>query len=125
LVHVYLLLEAGKPTLIDTGSGYGDANSQVLSGLAEVRSEFGEPIDLADIRRIIITHGHIDHFGGLPLLHERTGAEIAIHELDRRILVANQERVVVATRALKHYLQQAGVPTALRPAMMEMYSFSK
>src|SRR5262245_184407 len=93
IVHVYLLLEAGPPTLIDTGSGFNDANEQLLAGLEKVHSEFGESVVLADIQRIIITHGHIDHFGGLAALHQKIPhAEIAIHELDVRILTAYEER---------------------------------
>ena len=125
IAFAYLVLEAGVPTLVDTGSGYGDSNAQLLAGLEAVRTDFGEPIGLADIRRILITHGHIDHFGGLPLFVERTGAQVAIHELDRRILTAYEERVVLATAALGRYLEQAGVPAERQAALMQMYGFSK
>src|SRR5262249_30099360 len=60
--NIYLLLEAGPLTLVDTGTGFGDANQQLLEGIEKVKSEFGEPVSVGDIRRIIITHGHIDHF---------------------------------------------------------------
>ena len=93
--------------------------------LAAVKTDFGEPIGPADIRRIVITHGHIDHFGGLPMFAELTGAEIAIHELDRRILTAYEERLVVATAALRRFLQQAGVRPGTQSAFVEMYGFSK
>ena len=125
ITHAYLLLGAGPPTLVDTGSGYGDSTAQLLAGLEAVRSDFGERVGLADIRRILITHGHIDHFGGLPAFVAQTGAEVAIHELDRRILTAYEERVVVATAALRRFLQQAGVRAGLQSAFMEMYGFSK
>jgi glyoxylase-like metal-dependent hydrolase (beta-lactamase superfamily II) len=125
IAHAYLLLGAGEPTLVDTGSGYGESNAQLVAGLAAVRSDFGEPIGLADIRRILITHGHIDHFGGLPYFVAQTGAQVAIHELDRRIVTAYEERVVVATAALRRFLHQAGVRAGLQSACMEMYGFSK
>ena len=125
VAHAYLLLGAGPPTLVDAGSGYGDSNAQLTAALEAVRSDFGEPVGLADIRRILITHGHIDHFGGLPHFVAQTGAEVAIHELDRRILTAYEERVVVATAALRRFLQQAGVRAELQSAFLEMYGFSK
>ncbi len=126
VVNVYLLLEAGPPTLIDSGSGFGEANQQLLEGLEKVRSEFGEKVRLDDIRRIIITHGHIDHFGGLAFLHERLPeAEIAIHELDVRILTGYEERVAVAKKAFRQFLQEAGVRPDVLPAFMELYGFSK
>jgi glyoxylase-like metal-dependent hydrolase (beta-lactamase superfamily II) len=126
IVNIFLLLEAGPPTIIDAGSGFGDANKQLLEGLEKVRSEFGESVTLADIRRIIITHGHIDHFGGLAFLHRKAPqAEIAIHELDVRILTAYEERVTVAKKAFRQFLQQSGVRSDVLPAFMELYGFSK
>ena len=35
-----------------------------------------------DIRLILLTHGHVDHFGSAAALRERTGAPVAIHVLD-------------------------------------------
>jgi glyoxylase-like metal-dependent hydrolase (beta-lactamase superfamily II) len=126
IVHVYLLLEAGVPTLIDAGSGFGNANAQIMAGLEKVRTEFGESIVPADIRRIIITHGHIDHFGGLPYLHQQMPqAEIAIHQLDARILTAFEERVAVAKKAIKQFLQQAGVGGAMLQDFLDVYGYSK
>jgi glyoxylase-like metal-dependent hydrolase (beta-lactamase superfamily II) len=130
IAYAYLVLEAGPPTLVDTGSGYGSSTKQLLAGLESVRFEMGEPVSLADVRRIVITHGHIDHFGGLPGLLDHSAfadapPEVAIHELDRHVLTAYEERVVVATKGLRFYLQQAGVPVDLQPALMEMYGFSK
>ena len=124
--NIYLLLEAGPPTLIDTGSGFWDANKQLVTGIEKVRSEFGESIALTDIRRIIITHGHIDHFGGLAFLHdELPDAEIAIHELDVRILTAYDERVAVAKKAFRRFLEQVGVEPELLEGFMDIYGYSK
>jgi glyoxylase-like metal-dependent hydrolase (beta-lactamase superfamily II) len=124
--NIYLVLDAGPPTLIDTGSGFWDANRQLVRGVEMVKSEFGEPIGLHDIRRIIITHGHIDHFGGLAYLHgELPRAEIAIHELDVRILTVYEERVAVAKKAFRRFLEQAGVDPDLLPAFMDTYGYSK
>ncbi|MBX3414803.1 MAG: MBL fold metallo-hydrolase [Pirellulales bacterium] len=125
IVYAYVLLEAGPPTIVDAGSGYGQSNDHLLAGIDEVRTRFGEPITLEDVRRIIITHGHIDHFGGLPMLLSRTEAEVRIHSLDSRVLSAYEERVIVATKALRTYLERAGVETEFQPRLMEMYGFSK
>ena len=71
VAHTYLLLGAGPPTLVDTGSGFGDCTAQLFAGLDSVRRTFGESITAADIRRILITHGHHDHFGGLVGMNGR------------------------------------------------------
>jgi len=125
VAYVYLLLEAGPPTLIDTGSGFGDSSEQILAGIHAVQADHGESVDVTDIKRIILTHGHIDHFGGLPHILERTRAQVGIHALDRRVITAHEERVIVATKALRIFLQEAGVKPDLQTTLMDMYGFSK
>ncbi|MBK8020389.1 MAG: MBL fold metallo-hydrolase [Chloroflexi bacterium] len=125
IAYCYFVLNADVPTLIDTGSGLGSSTEHLLAGIAALPDEFGEPLDLTDIKRILITHGHIDHFGGLAEMQERTGAQVAIHPLDRRILTNYEERVIVATKDLRVYLERAGVKPELRAQLMSMYGIAK
>ncbi|MBX7167130.1 MAG: MBL fold metallo-hydrolase [Pirellulales bacterium] len=125
IAYIYVVLEAGVPTLVDTGSGYGFSNDHLRAGIARLKPEFGEALALTDIRRVIITHGHIDHFGGLSSLVREIEPEVAIHELDRRVLTAYEERVIVATKALRVFLQWAGVGDEFQRDLMQMYGFSK
>ncbi|MBX3146619.1 MAG: MBL fold metallo-hydrolase [Gemmatimonadales bacterium] len=125
VVHCYLLVGAGPVTLVDTGSGYGDSTPQLLAGLDQVRREYGERAGPAEIERVIITHGHLDHFGGIAQLSGPVTAKVGIHELDRWVLAGYEERIVVATKALLFYLTQAGVPEQDRGALLEMYTFGK
>ena len=73
--RVYLVLEAGPPTLVDAGTGQEAAFRDILAGLDTVRSEFDETVRLSDVKRFLITHRHIDHVGGLWRLVEQTAAE--------------------------------------------------
>jgi glyoxylase-like metal-dependent hydrolase (beta-lactamase superfamily II) len=125
VAHAYLLLGAGPITLVDTGSGHGDSTRQLLDGLSEVRERFGEPIGARDIRRILITHGHHDHFGGLVQMDGPIVAEVGIHELDRWVLTGYEERIVVASRGLLHFLERAGVPAEEQRRLLEMYHGTK
>jgi len=53
-----------------------------------------------DVRLILITHGHIDHFGGAKALRARTGAPVAVHTLDADALRngKNMEPMTPTTR---------------------------
>jgi glyoxylase-like metal-dependent hydrolase (beta-lactamase superfamily II) len=39
-----------------------------------------------DVRLILLTHGHADHYGSAAALRERTGAPIALHTLEAEVL---------------------------------------
>lgn len=41
-------------------------------------------LNLADVKYIFLTHGHIDHLGGAKALRDLTGAKIALGEADRQ-----------------------------------------
>lgn len=123
--YVHLVLGAGEPTLIDTGSGYGDSTSHVLAGVDAVRNDFGESIEREDIRRILITHGHIDHFGGLVHLPKNSRAKIGIHTLDRRVITNYEERVILTNRLLRFFIEQAGVEEEMKEKLIQYYNFSK
>lgn len=125
ITYCYVILEAGPPTLVDAGSGYGSSNDHLLQGIAALHDAFGEAVTVSDLTRILVSHGHIDHFGGVAFMAERTGARIGIHEIDRRVLVAYEERVIVATKDLRVYLERAGVGEKLRGSLLEMYGFAK
>lgn len=122
----YVLLGAGVPTLVDTGSGYGRSTEDLLAGIATLETDFGERFKVSDLQRIIITHGHVDHFGGIGGIREHIPhATIGIHELDRRVLTNYEERVIVATKDLRVYLERAGIRDEHRVKLMEMYGFAK
>lgn len=38
--------------------------------------------------KILLTHGHFDHIGGAEEVHQATGAEVYIHELDAHMLTS-------------------------------------
>lgn len=124
--YSYLILGVGVPTVLDCGSGFGTSTQDWLAGFQAVQDDFGEKIALTDIQRIIVSHGHIDHFGGLSKMLELTeGASVGVHPLDRRILTNFEERRTVATKDLTIFLERAGVREERLKQMIDMYNFSK
>lgn|GEM_PF-732616 len=80
---VALTFISGRAYLIQGKDGWVLADtSSPWNGPRLVRRLERQGIDLSKIRLILLTHGHIDHFGNALRLKARTGAPIAIHELD-------------------------------------------
>lgn len=125
IANIYLIEEGDKLILVDCGSGLEQSNQGLLAGFSALHDQFGLPPTPAGIHQILITHGHIDHFGGLPFLRQFSQAPIGVHILDRQVLANHEERVVVASSHLKTFLERAGVPAGLRQTLMEIYLFAK
>jgi len=81
--NCYFIIEDDRLTLVDTGMS-GNAEK-----IIDFISELGRDPD--DLKTVAITHSHMDHVGSLAALKERTGAEIAIHELEAPYLSGEEE----------------------------------
>ena len=126
IAYSFVVLDAGPPTLIDAGSGFGESNAHLLAGFEAIRDEFNESITLPDIEHLLVTHGHMDHYGGVAFAVEQIGdVKVGIHELDRRVLVNYEERLIIATKDLTVYLERAGIDPEQRTTFMQMYGFAK
>ncbi len=123
--NAYAVCGGAAPILVDCGSGQGASNRDLERGFAQIGERFGEPLGLADVGRIVITHGHIDHFGGLRFVRRQTEAPVAVHVLDRRVLSGWEERVVVASKKVGGFLEGAGIRDQLRAAYLRMYLATK
>ncbi len=71
-VNAYLV-EGDPLTLIDTGPKAGMSRAALEAGLAE------RGYGVEDLRRIVITHHHVDHMGLAGELVARSGAELWTH----------------------------------------------
>jgi glyoxylase-like metal-dependent hydrolase (beta-lactamase superfamily II) len=111
--------------LIDTGSGVEESNRHLEQGFQSISSLLGQPFDFQDLTHILVTHGHIDHFGGLTYVRPRTKALLGIHELDLRNLTNYEERLVMISRRLELFLVEAGVPVDRRQGLIDLYKITK
>ena len=77
-MNICLLVEDGAITMVDAG----------LPGNAAGVLAYLEEMSLAPqaIRRVIITHHHIDHVGGLPEIVAASGAEVWAHKDDAAVI---------------------------------------
>lgn len=123
--NVIVISDGDQRILVDCGSGLEQANQDLLAGFVALAETYGEPISLATIDTILITHGHIDHFGGLPFVRQFTDAPIGVHILDRSVLSNHEERAIFAARRLEAFLEQAGVAEKHRQELMAVYAFGK
>ncbi len=123
--NIYIIDDGEGLILVDCGSGMPQANAELAAGFSAVSGAFGRAVSLADVSTILITHGHIDHFGGLNFVRQHTDAPIGVHILDRRVLSNHEERVVFSYRRLETFLESAGVSAEQREALMSVYLFAK
>lgn len=117
--YAYLVQWAGWVVLIDTGSGSERSNAGLEAGLKTAG------VRLADLTHILLTHGHIDHYGGLPFLREHTKASIGVHELDLGTITTHEARLAILSNKLEAFLVRAGIPTERRAELITMYRFTK
>ncbi len=77
-VNVFVIVEDAGLTLIDTGT------SGAVNAIIAQLDAAGYAV--SDIKRIIITHAHSDHIGGLAELVKRSGAQVMAHQAEIRAI---------------------------------------
>jgi glyoxylase-like metal-dependent hydrolase (beta-lactamase superfamily II) len=123
--NVYLLLEPGHAMLFDVGSGLPTSRRDLDLGFAVIRAMFAEDARYEAIDTAIVSHAHIDHFGGVGDIKVRTGARLCVHELDARVLSCFEERLVIASKDVEVFLCRAGVPADEREKLLTLYIHSR
>lgn len=108
-----------------------DAGSQLESSrrdLARARSVldriFGQAGILDHVRHVVISHGHIDHFGGVGEW-KQAGAHIYAHPFDLRVLTCFSERLIETSVHMRNFLLQAGCSQQLTDELSSMYAEDK
>ncbi len=125
IANIYIIEDGDRLTLVDTGSGMDKSNAGLIAGMQALQDKFSLKWGWADIDAILITHGHIDHFGGLGFLREHCDAPVGIHILDQWVLSNFEERVILAANRLERFLEKAGVKAEERTNLMQVYLWAK
>jgi glyoxylase-like metal-dependent hydrolase (beta-lactamase superfamily II) len=120
-VNVYLA-EGATLTLVDAGPRFEQARQALKNGLVDLGHRVG------DLRRVIVTHAHADHYGLASELARVSGAEVWAHKASVSRLAGRASQGPRTawlplgndlSRTIKHarMMQWAGVPV---PVMLRL-----
>ncbi len=117
--YVYVVQKGEYCVLIDTGSGTDTSHEHLLAGLqrADMRP--------SDLTHILLTHAHIDHYGGLTKLRQITNAKLGVHELDLQTIAHHEARLALMSRRLDSFLTGTGLTNEVREEMLGIYRLTK
>lgn len=100
-VNVYLF-KSGDITLIDTGT------LQTTPLLKNALKEHG--LEFSDIKKIIVTHGHPDHYGAARKIVKAGGAKVIAHAADKESIEGGMD---VSKKRYKDFLLLMGLPLSV------------
>ncbi|KJS03812.1 MAG: hypothetical protein VR68_00590 [Peptococcaceae bacterium BRH_c4a] len=93
-VNAYLI-KADPVTLVDPGLFYPPSEKLLNEALEN------NGLQMSDIRRVVITHGHLDHYGMAGKIQEDTGAEVIVRDEEIMLIKPDQSYIDNTTRTLQ------------------------
>jgi glyoxylase-like metal-dependent hydrolase (beta-lactamase superfamily II) len=114
LVNSFVLSdEDGQVTLVDAGTRR--APRTVVAALEHIGAH------VTDVTRILVTHAHGNHVGGLAGLRGRTGASVAAHEREAAYLREGKGPVLDRTSVGGRLLRRArgAAPTPVEEELVD------
>jgi glyoxylase-like metal-dependent hydrolase (beta-lactamase superfamily II) len=120
-VLVYALELDSGVALIDAGWDTPEAWAALCTGLAVAGGT------VADVRAVIVTHIHPDHYGLAGRVREASGAWVGLHPADAALLVGRYVDTDGLVASMADLLEVCGVPAGLVPDLagssMQIRSF--
>jgi glyoxylase-like metal-dependent hydrolase (beta-lactamase superfamily II) len=123
--YAHLIKTPDLLILVDAGSGFGESNEHLEAGFEGVRTQYQEQFAWADLTHILVTHGHIDHFGGLNFIREKSEALIGIHELDAPMIEQYEQKISLTAKRMKDFFSEAGVEPGEQSGLLDLYLLNK
>lgn len=117
--YAYVVQKDEYCVLIDSGSGTDTSHENLLAGLYQAQ------LQPADLTHILLTHAHIDHFGGLSKLRQITEAKIGCHELDVQNVAHHEATLVWLRRRFASFLTETGLVEDAREHALNMFRLSE
>jgi len=108
-------VEDSVPTLIDTGINTNESLQVLRSAISATGGT------LEGIRRVIVTHGHIDHMGLAGTIARISGAEVFIHTWDKsKTTIVEPEHVSQTRRKYSAFFAKAGMPESTGDELVDL-----
>jgi glyoxylase-like metal-dependent hydrolase (beta-lactamase superfamily II) len=105
--NIYVIEErGGGVALFDAGIGTHEGRAAIEEGFKALG------LSLGDVRRIFVSHGHIDHYGYARAVQEASGAPVFVHPRDHD-KVLGHDRTQERLRLYEAYLHKLGAPLDL------------
>lgn len=108
-VNAYLLTGGADTTLVDCGIYLPDEKDD--HGWADVEAALDAcGVAVTDVKKLVVTHSHIDHYGMAAMFVERSGCEMVMHEAIDEDLAAYRDPEGTKDR-LRDLFREHGVET--------------
>ncbi len=107
-LNAYLVKTTEGCLLIDTGWNVDSAWEELVKQLGEAGVSF------SDLRYVVITHAHPDHYGLVNRLQYHTDAPLVIHNGEMASVRARSENLAGVLEAMGGWLRLNGVPDEVR-----------
>jgi glyoxylase-like metal-dependent hydrolase (beta-lactamase superfamily II) len=93
-VHYFTGLMAGRVYLIEGEEGLTIVDAGLALAPAKIVRQLEEMgYKAGDVKRILVTHAHPDHVGGLPELKRLTGAQVVASEIEKPVVEGGEPMV--------------------------------
>jgi glyoxylase-like metal-dependent hydrolase (beta-lactamase superfamily II) len=120
-VFVYAFETDAGVYLVDTGWNTDDAYDTLTAGLAHLGAGVG------DVRGVLVTHIHPDHYGLAGRIRETSGAWVALHPADAALIGERYDDPTVLLERVGAWLRRLGAPAeeleSLQKAAMPVLAF--
>ncbi len=103
-VNVYLIESDAGPIIIDTSWRTEETTGAIVAALAELGAT------TADLSQIILTHAHPDHAGLAAIFRAASGAPIALHPADWRMVDPARRLDEANYHSSAHWFRRNGIP---------------
>ena len=107
----YLIKDGDDTVLVDCGWNTDSAYQALEEGMKEHGSHPNE------VRKLVITHVHPDHYGMAGRLKRISDCEVVIHEKDAEVITSRYLAPKTLTEEMSRYMVMHGVPQSDSPQM--------